>query len=100
MTHQVFRAVSVFIVALGFILQYIPEVESKGSSGGSRGTGGRGSSISGGGSRYTSKSSSKSFVGKAVAFGAGVYIGYNAVKIAKKVRLGASLVILYTAVIF
>ena len=85
MKHKRFRATAVFLAALGFILQSIPEVESKGSSGGSRGSGGRGSSISGGGSRYTSKSSSKSFVGKAVAFGAGAYVGYKAVKLAKKV---------------
>ena len=85
MKHQLFRGTIAFLVALCFILQAISEVESKGSSGGGRGSGGRGSSISGGGSRYTSKSSSKSFVGKAVAFGAGAYIGYKAVKLAKKV---------------
>ena len=85
MKHKLFRATAVFLAAIGFILLSIPEVESKGSSGGGRGSGGRGSSISGGGSRYTSKSSSKSFVGKAVAFGAGAYVGYKAVKLAKKV---------------
>ena len=85
MKHKLFRATAVFLAAIGFILLSIPEVESKGSSGGGRGSGGRGSSISGGGSRYTSKSSSKSFVGNAVAFGAGAYVGYKAVKLAKKV---------------
>ena len=85
MKHKLLRAATVFLMVLVSILQSIPEVESKGSSGGGRGSGGRGSSISGGGSRYTSKSSSKSFVGKAVAFGAGAYVGYKAVKLAKKV---------------
>ena len=85
MKHKLFRGTAVFMATLGFILQSIQEVESKGSSGGSRGSGGRGSSISGGGSRYTTKSSSKSFAGKAVAFGAGAYVGYKAVKLAKKV---------------
>ena len=85
MKREFLRATTLFLSALSFILQSTPVVESKGSSGGGRGSGGRGSSISGGGSRYTSKSSSKSFVGKAVAFGAGAYIGYKAVKLAKKV---------------
>ena len=84
MTHQVFRATAVFLVALGFILQSIPEVESKGSIGG--GSGSR-QKPAGWGSRYTGKSSSKSFIGNSVAFGAGAFIGYKAAKMAKKVRL-------------
>ena len=96
MKHQAFRSVTFFLVALSFILQSIPEVGSKGSSGGSRGSG---QYPAGWGSRYTGNSSSKSFIGKSVAFGAGAYIGYTAVKIAQKVKLGASLGLLYKTVI-
>ena len=90
MKHKLLRAATVFLMVLVSILQSIPEVESKGSSGGGRGSGGRGSSASGGGSRYTSSSSSKSFGGKAISFGAGAYTGHKAGKIAKKVKLGPS----------
>ena len=90
MKHKLLRAATVFLMVLVSILQSIPEVESKGSSGGGRGSGGRGSSASGGGSRYTSSSSSKSFGGKAISFGAGAYTGHEAGKIAKKVKLGPS----------
>ena len=90
MKHKLLRAATFFLMVLVSILQSIPEVESKGSSGGGRGSGGRGSSASGGGSRYTSSSSSKSFGGKAISFGAGAYTGHEAGKIAKKVKLGPS----------
>ena len=76
MKCEFFPATAVFLSALSFILQSTPIVEGKGG----RGSGGRGSSSGGG--RYTSSSSSKSFAGKAVSFGAGAYVGS---KIAKKV---------------
>ena len=78
MKCEFFPATTGFLSALIFILQSAAIVEGKGG----RGSGGRGSSGSGGGGRYTSSSSSKSFVGKAVSFGAGAYVGS---KIAKKV---------------
>ena len=82
MKHKFLRATTFFLTTLSFIWQSTPVVEGKGSSGGGRGSGG-----SVGGGRYTSSSSSKSFGGKAVSFGAGAYVGS---KIAKKVTYGAS----------
>ena len=84
MKHKLLRATTVFLTVLVSILQSIPEVESKGSIGG--GSGSR-QKPAGWGSRYTGKSSSKSFIGNSVAFGAGAFIGYKAAKMAKKVRL-------------
>ena len=88
MKHQPFQLATVFLMAFCLILQSLQEAQGIGDSSGGRGSGGRGSGTSGGGSRYTSSSSRKSFAGKAVAFGAGAYIGHTAVKLAKTVRLG------------
>ena len=77
MKQKFLRTTLVFLTTLSFIWQASLVVEGKGSSGGGRGSGG-----SVGGGRYTSSSSSKSFGGKAVSFGAGAYVGS---KIAKKV---------------
>ena len=82
MKFKYIGAVTLTSIVLCIALQSVQETNAEGSGDNDKFDG---SSSSGRGTKYTSKSSTKSFTKKAVTFAAGAYTAKKAAKMAKKV---------------